>query len=267
MPGLQLGKLPATDDPNDLLFKNYVDASKIPAPPEKFGNESLFPPKGWGMLGNDEWGDCVWAGAGHETMLLSKLGGGAAEFTPQDVLTGYEAVTHFNPQAGPPGNNPTDKGTDTRLAYKYRRATGILDEAGTTHKIGAYVKLEQGNMEHLYQAVYLFDVVGIGFLFPEYAMTQFNEGKPWTVIPGQEPKPEEGHYVPCIGKQANLEVVTWGALQQMTVAFFEAYCDEAWTYISEEVLVNGLDKQGFDLDQLKADLAGLKGQAGGGQSS
>jgi hypothetical protein len=259
MPGLRLGKPPATDDPHDLLFKNYVDAAQIPAPPAEFGNESLFPPQGWGMLGNDEWGDCVWAGAGHETMLLSKLGGAEADFTAQDVLSAYEAVTGFKPGAGPPGGNPTDNGTEPRLAYGYRRETGIVDARGSTHKIGAYVKLDRGSLEHVYQAVYLFDVVGIGFKFPEYAMRQFHAGEPWDVIPGQEPDPKDGHYVPCIGKRENIEVVTWGALQQMTVAFFEAYCDEAWTYISDEVLVQGSNKQGFNLQQLKADLKALKG--------
>jgi hypothetical protein len=259
MPNLQLGKPPATDDARDLLFKNYLDTSKLPTPPASFGNESLFPPNGWGMLGNNEWGDCVWAGAGHETMLLSKLGGHPAEFTPQDVLSAYEAVTGFEPNAGPPEANPTDKGTEPRLAYGYRRATGIVDTTGKTHKIGAYVKLEKGNLEHVFQAVYLFDVVGIGFMFPKYAMQQFNAGKPWDVIPGEEPKPKEGHYVPCIGKRANLETVTWGAVQQMTVAFFEAYCDEAWTYISDEALKGGLSKEGFNLEQLKADLKALKG--------
>jgi len=255
MPRLKLGKPPATDDTRDLLFKNYV---QLPSPPTTFSNASLFPAKGWGMLGNDEWGDCVWAGAGHETMLLSKLGNKEADFTAQDVLAGYEAVTGFNPQAGSPGHNPTDNGTEPRKAYGYRRATGIVDVAGNPHKIGAYLKLDTGNLEHIYQAAYLFEVVGIGFKFPEYAMEQFHNGEPWDVIPGKEPNPEEGHYVPCIGKSTNIEVVTWGALQQMTVAFFEAYCDEAWTYISEEPFVNGRDIDGFDLEQLKADLKALK---------
>jgi hypothetical protein len=259
MPGLKLGKAPATADQRDLMFHKYVDKTKLPAPPAEFGNESLFAPKGWGMLGNDEWGDCVWAGAGHETMLLSKLGGAAADFTAQDVLSAYESVTGFRPSAGPPEHNPTDKGTQPRLAYGYRRATGIVDVTGKTHKIGAYLKLERGNLEHVYQAVYLFEVVGIGFKFPEYAMRQFNEGEPWDVISGEEPDPRDGHYVPCIGKRENIEVVTWGAVQQMTVPFFEAYCDEAWTYISEEDLVNGVAKTGFDLEQLKADLRALKG--------
>ena len=51
--------------------------------------------------------------------------------------------------------------------------------------------------------------------------------------------------------------MTWGALQQMTVAFYEAYCDEAWAYISAEDLQNGKSPEGFDLQELQTDLANV----------
>jgi hypothetical protein len=43
----------------------------------------------------------------------------------------------------------------------------------------------------------------------------------------------------------------------MTPEFFATYCDEAWAYISTEDLNNGVDPDGFSLQQLKADLAAL----------
>ena len=61
-----------------------------------------------------------------------------------------------------------------------------------------------------------------------------------------------------MGKRANLDIVTWGALQQMTVAFFEKYCDEAWAYISTEDLENGRNLEGFDLEQLAQDLKAVE---------
>ena len=64
MPQLKLGKMPAKDDSRDLLFARYVEPVKLPTPPPQFGHETLFRPKSWGMLGNDEWGDCAWAGPG-----------------------------------------------------------------------------------------------------------------------------------------------------------------------------------------------------------
>src|SRR5713101_6032629 len=138
MPGLKLGKLPATRDTRDLLFARYVDTTKIPTPPAQFGHEQLFPIKGWGMLGNDDWGDCAWAGPAHETMLLTKEGGKSATFTTAGVLSDYSAGTGFDPHRGPPGNNPTDQGSDVRQVFGYRRNTGIVDVQGRRHKIGAY---------------------------------------------------------------------------------------------------------------------------------
>jgi hypothetical protein len=257
MPALKLGKQPATADPRDLMFAKYVVAALPPAIPTEFGHETLFPEKGWGMLGNDQWGDCAWAGPAHETMLLSREGGNPASFTVEDVLSDYAAGTGFDPNAGPSGQNPTDQGSNVRKVLGYRRAKGLVDANGARHKIGAFVKLKPGNLAHILQALYLFQVVGIGLRFPESAMEQFNRGEPWDVVPGA-PEPQDGHYVCCVGKRANINVVTWGALQQMTVAFFEKYCDEAWAYISTEDLQNGKSPDGFNLAQLQQDLKVVK---------
>jgi hypothetical protein len=253
MPKYKLGKTPATHDPHDLLFAKYVEASKLPAVPAEFGHESLIGEKDWGMLGNDEWGDCAWAGPAHETMLLSTEGDKPATFTTAGVLSDYSAGTGFDPHAGPSGDNPTDKGSNVRQVLSYRRKTGIVDAAEKRHKIGAFVKLDPKNLTHVYQALYLFQAVGIGIEFPGSAMEQFNKGEPWSVVPGAQI--EGGHYVCCVGKHANINIVTWGALQQMTVEFFEQYCDEAWAYVSEEDINDtGRDPEGFDLAQLREDL-------------
>jgi len=255
MPALKLGKTPATADERDLLFANYLDASELPPAPAEFGHETLFAAKDWGMLGNDQWGDCAWAGPAHETMLLSTEGGHPATFTTAGVLSDYSACTGFNPDAGPSGHNPTDKGSNVRDVLQYRRKTGIIDASERRHKIGAFVKLEAKNLTQVYQAMYLFQAVGIGIEFPASAMEQFNAGEPWSVVAGAQI--EGGHYVPCIAKRANIEIVTWGALQQMTVGFFETYCDEAWAYISSEDLSKQENPDGFNLSQLKQDLAEL----------
>jgi hypothetical protein len=255
VPDLKLGKRPATEDKRDLMFAKYVQATALPTPPDQFGHETVIGAKDWGMLGNDQWGDCAWAGPAHETMLLTIEGGNPATFTSDGVLTDYSAGTGFDPTAGPSGSNPTDKGSNVRSVLKYRVKTGIIDASGTRHKIGAFVKLDPKNLDQLAQAMYLFQAVGIGIEFPGSAMTQFNAGEPWDVVPGATI--EGGHYIPLVAKRDNLEVITWGALQQMTVAFFQAYCDEAWAYISTEDLQADKDPEGFDLTTLKQDLAAL----------
>ena len=255
MPTLKLGKRDFVEDARDLLFSRYVKPAALPTPPAQFGHETLFAPKAWGMLGNDEWGDCAWAGPAHETMILTAEGGHPAAFSTSSVLSDYAAGTGFNPNAGPPGNNPTDQGSNVRDVLKYRRATGILDAANQRHQIGAFVKLDQSNPTEIYQALYLFQAVGLGLQFPDSAQQQFQSGEPWDVVPGA--KIEGGHYVPLVARRANLEIVTWGALQQMTEAFLTKYCDEAWAYISVEDLTSGVDPEGFALTQLQSDLAAL----------
>jgi hypothetical protein len=252
---LKLGKQPATEDKRDLMFAKYVQPSQLPTPPAQFGHEDLFGAKDWGMLGNDQWGDCAWAGPAHETMILTTEGGHPVSFTTDAVLRDYAAGTGFDPNAGPPGQNPTDQGSNVREVLKYRQKTGVVDGNKTRHKIGAYVKLDEKNLDQVLEAMYLFEVVGIGIEFPASAMDQFNHGEPWDVVQGA--KIEGGHYIPLVAKRENLEVVTWGALQQMTQAFYEKYCDEAWAYISVEDLKDGKSPEGFDLEELQADLAAV----------
>lgn len=255
MAELKLGKQPATEDKRDLMFAKYVQPSQLPTPPAQFGHETLFGPKDWGMLGNDQWGDCAWAGPAHETMILTTEGGHPVTFTTDGVLSDYGAGTGFDPNAGPPGQNSTDRGSNVRDVLKYRQKTGIVDADKNRHQIGAYVKLDEKNLDQVLEAMYLFEIVGIGIEFPASAMDQFNQGQPWDVV--KDAKIEGGHYIPLVAKRENLEVVTWGALQQMTQAFYEKYCDEAWAYISVEDLKDGKSPEGFDLEQLQADLAAV----------
>ena len=89
-------------------------------------------------------------------------------------------------------------------------------------------------------------------------MDQFQADEPWTVVPG--PAPTDGHYVPLIGYDAqHLYCVSWGRVQPMTWDFFETYCDEAWALLSHEFLVNGKSVDGYDFQQLRADLGTLDG--------
>lgn len=244
MRSLSLGKRKPTHDNRDLLFENYVTGT-LPTIPAHFGHESLI--SDWGMLGNDELGCCVESGAAHETMLWNKEAGKDISFSKGSVLHDYAAITGFNPNTG-----VGDNGTNVRDALKYRAKTGILDASGVRHKIGAYIALEPGNLQHLYAAMYIFGAVGIGIEFPGSAMDQFNQGKPWSVVHGAQI--EGGHYIPLIARRTRLVVVTWGKVQQMTTGFYTKYCDESWAILSTEFLTNGRSPEGFDLTALKADL-------------
>lgn len=243
----KLGKTPARKDSVSFKLKNYL--TTLPTPPSTFGHQSLV--SIWGMLGNDRYGDCVWAGAGHETILWNKEANKVIDFSDNSVLSDYSAVTGFNP------NNPvSDQGTDMQVAASYRRKTGVLDSANNRHQVDAYLAITPKSVAEHKLAIYLFSAVGIGFEFPDYAMDEFKAGQTWHLKTGGQI--DGGHYVPAIGYNSRyVFVVTWGKVQRMTWGFFKKYNDESVVYISKEMLNAGKSLEGFNLTQLEADLAQL----------
>lgn len=247
---LKLGKKPARPGAIKLAFGSYFDKAKLPVPPRKFGHIWVQQP--WLMLGNNFYSDCVFAGAAHETMVWGRMGNTSnvgPRFTEANVLSDYAAVTGFDPK-----KPDTDQGTDMQEAASYRRKTGVIDAEGKRHKIDAYVSLRPGNVSDLVTAVYVTGAAGVGIQFPDSAMEQFDKHHPWSVVKG--PAPEGGHYVPCIGRndEGNLLVVTWGRVQQMTPEFYSKYCDEAVAYLSLEALRGPKTIDGFDETALRSDL-------------
>lgn len=246
----KLGKKPARDDAVKLKLASYLKATALPALPAAFGHEGVI--SSWPMFANDQYGDCVWAGAAHETMMLTTLGGHAATFTDANVLSDYSAVTGFV-ESDP----STDNGTDMQTAASYRRKTGIVDAAGNRHTIAAYLALEPGNLDHLCIAAYLFGAVGIGLQLPGSALDAAANKQPWYYTAGSQI--EGGHYVPLVGKRADgiFITVSWGMNQLMSTAFLSHYCDEAIAYVSTEDLINQKSPEGFDYATLLADLKEL----------
>lgn len=246
----RLGKAPARPRAVKFRLTDYFDLGTLPTIPRAFGHEAKV--GDWGMLGNDQYGDCVWAGAAHETLLWNAANGRAVDFTDEAVLSDYSAVTGFNP-----ADPDSDQGTDMAQAASYRRRRGVVDANGNRHTVGAYLAIDPKHVPTLKAAAYIFGAVGLGIQFPDSAMDQFNKGKVWRVTPGSTI--EGGHYVPVVGaSSAYVHVVTWGKVQRATNAFVQTYADEAFVYVSAEDLTNGRTPEGFDVATLQRDLAALR---------
>lgn len=260
---LHLGKKPATYSKLDLRFANLRPSNlSLPTFPKPGGGYGMdFGATGWLMLGNGPddtvfpgfqgCGDCVWGGAGHEVMELNKnVGRPVPAFSGRTIVNQYSAYSGYDPQTG-----SNDNGSDVREVLTWRQQKGLLDDSGTAHKIGVFVSLEPGNVQDLWEALWLFEAVGIGVNFPTSAMDQFNNGnQTWSVAPGSPI--DGGHYVPLVGHPTNniWTCVTWGCRQTMTAQWLTTYCDEAWAYITMErySAVTGKTPQGWrdvDLEQ------------------
>lgn len=272
----QLGKQPATYDSRDIRYADVRPTSvSLPTPPPPSGGWGMdF--SDWLMLGNGPcddgsiesgWaayqgaGDCAWAGPAHETMEACKNANRPVPpFTCLNVLQQYSAYSGYDLQTG-----AKDTGSNVRDVLKWRQTKGLTDSGGAAHKIGTYVALEPGNTQQLWEALWLFEAVGIGINFPNSAMDQFNQGKMWSVVPGATI--EGGHYIPLVGHpvESVWTCVTWGKRQTLTATFLTTYCDEAWAYIDPEryTAVTGETPAGFTDADLEKYISVLSGQISG----
>jgi hypothetical protein len=251
---LKLGKKAARPDAVKLALTDYT--GKLPEPPASFGWDYLVAPASWGMLGNDQAGDCVIAGGLHETLLWRAAAKQATSLSTACAIKNYELITGYVPS-----DPSTDQGTDMQAAASYRRKTGLLDAAGHRHKIAAYAALAVGNLDQLAASAWIFGAVGVGIEVPAFVMDDFNAGKVWDVQ-RTNAKVEGGHYIPCVGRSANgnFRFVTWGSVVEVTPAFLKKYMDEAIVYLSEEMLgggVGGTDLNGDNLAKLQGDLTAV----------
>jgi hypothetical protein len=244
---MKLGKTPARKGAVKFALMNYVDWV-LPTPPAEFGYEDRI--KTWGVLGNDDYGDCVLAAAAHDTMLWGALGAHPVEFTDDGVLSDYSVVTGFNI------NDPsTDQGTDMQAAASYRLKVGVVDSKGVRHRIGAYVSVEPGNVEQHKAAAWLFGAIDIGIMLSDLQMHQTRAGEPWS---GKLTRNIGGHCVPLVGfKDGYLLVISWGEVQRVDPAFFEAYNDESIAYFSQEMINRGAGPAGTYVWRLNQDLKAI----------
>ena len=251
---LKLGKSVARHDPRTLLLASSLTAA-LPTPPANFDLTAKVGTS-WGMMDNDQIGDCTCAAAGHLIMeWTANAGKKMITTTDKQIVAAYSAITGYNPVTG-----ANDNGANEIDVLNYWRQTGI---AG--HKIGAYVALEPANHNHIMDSVYVFEGCYIGLQLPISAQAQTQNHQPWSVPPGGmtgdgKPGSWGGHAVPVVEYDARgVTVVTWGALQVMTWTFWEAYCDEAYAIISADYLnAKKFTEEGFNMQQLQEDLADLK---------
>lgn len=245
---LPTGKKPAQPARPQLRARGFLDTNLLPDPPEQVDNFSRVP--SWPMYGNDEWGDCVFAGIGHHEQQISLYGQGAeVRVTNSDVLGGYSQVTGFNPS-----DPSTDQGTYVQDAMGWWRRAGI---AG--HQIVAYASVDPSDLRLIRQCINLFGAVGVGFNFPRSAMAQFNTGQSWDVVAGSPI--DGGHYVIAGAYGPDWwDNITWARRQRMTTRFWAKYVDEVWLVIDDEMADKLTGRSGFagvDLYALGQDFAAL----------
>lgn len=250
MATFKLGKNVPKVDKRTLMFGKYVTA-QLPPPPVAVDYSKPVPV--WPMMGNDKYGDCTCAAAGHMIEEWTANTGTEKTVPDSQILAAYN---HFSK-----GN--ADAGASMLDVLNYWRKTGIGGD-----QITAYAQLEPKNDVEARDAVNIFGNCYIGVALPNFAVapgTDFLQ-TPWVVPPSgpvgnaAAPNPQNGHCIPAVGYDSrNLYVVTWGALKSMSWQFYDAYMDEAFAVLSADWINAkvGTAPPGFNLAALRQDLAAI----------
>ncbi|MBW8888467.1 MAG: hypothetical protein JF616_11985 [Fibrobacteres bacterium] len=242
----KLGKADAKRDDRNLLFATLLRA------PAKLPDEYDFDLRHTGipmpMFANDKYGCCVIAGRAHQTLRFELL-----EAKSKLAITDKQVLAEYLKESG-----GKDSGLVVLDSLKAWRSHG-WKAAGSTYKIQAFSEVAPKQHNLVKQAVYMDVGVGLGLSLPVSAQAQMQSGKPWDVVGGKNGARGSwgGHYVFVPGYTKKGPVcVTWGAKRQMTWAFFDKYCDEAYAII--DAVDTAKKKAALDTAKLKAFLAGLK---------
>jgi hypothetical protein len=244
---LRLGKKAARHDRRTLCLAKYLKALP-PAPASiDWSSPIAFP---CGMMLNDTLGDCTCAGPGHSVQVTT-----ANANPPEITLPDSAILSLYEGSCGYVNGDPsTDQGGDLLTVLNYWRKNGI---GGLGHNIAAFASINVLDHNEVMQALNLFGFLYTGVQLPVSAQDQVGEVWDVNTTSAGAPGSWGGHCVIIVKADATgLWCITWGALQQMTWAFWLRYFDEAFAVLTPDwIKPDLLSASGFNLAALQADLA------------
>jgi len=170
----------------------------------------------------------------------------------------YEQTCGYDPNAGPPGQNPTDQGGNMQAVQNFLMKNGIPLPGGGTTEVLLWVEADVRNKTDIMRVIDECGVCNIGFNVPAYLM---DSAPPpvWTLQPGDDNSIIGGHDVILVGyDQHNVKLASWGAWYRMSWDFFEKFTDEAYGIACEMwVKATGKTPAGLTMAQLQKLMAAI----------
>ena len=236
----RLGKHRAVHDVRTLRYRDY--RMPLPAiPPQATWGDKVAD---WGMMGNDKYGDCGVAGAGHLVLDWTANAGIPVELTDAQIVKAYLKYTHGQ-----------DNGIVLLDFLKHWRTKGLCG-----HKIVAFMAIDTKNLTEIQEGIALFGGLYMGFSLPDYVVPSSGNWDtiPWNKINGA-PNPNNGHCVIHPSYNAtSIDVVTWGIRKLCSIPFVQKYADEGYIIVTQDWLdKQGKSPSGLNLKMLLADLAAI----------
>jgi len=216
----KLGKAKAREDSRNLKFKRLLRELVRTDLPDHYDFDSTHPGIPIPMFANDEYGDCVIAARAHQTLRFEYVEQNRLiAITDQEVLNQYLAET-----------GGLDEGLvmlDSLVSWRNIGWRVVAEQLF----IRAFAQANPLSLQEFKQAIYLDLGLQIGLALPISAQSQFEQGQLWDVASGPPAQVNSwgGHCVFVCGYTESGPVcITWGRKQQMSWAFLNKYCDEAY---------------------------------------
>ena len=231
----QLGRLPPIPGRPALM----LTALALPTPPPSVDYLELVPSPG--MLGNDEWGDCVFAAIEHNRLVTAAaVGATITPLTAQQVVSNYCACTGATKRPGP--------GAVEQLAFEWAQKYGWgASRLLCFAKVDTSLTPIRDTVAEFYSCVFGVEIDQS----QEYPATIWNADN----------SPEEGGHGVNGGSYETApdytDVFTWGYRAKMTDSYLAAKVGETW------VLVWDFMWSGLSYDrqvQLASDYEALTGK-------
>lgn len=243
---MKLGRKAIRTDSRTLMLGNYLTPSLPPPPPTADWTKGVT---GWGMMLNDQLGDCTIAGVAHAVQVWSANTGNTITVADSIIQTYYQ-----NWDGYVPGNPSTDSG-----GIELDVLTNWQKQGFSGHTLTAFADAKAPNLVEIRQSIALFGGVYIGLALPLTAQNQ----DVWDVVSGGGAKAKKGSwgghcvFVPKYDEKT-FTCITWGQLKTMTLAFWTKYCDEAHALLGQDWISAKGSPPGFDQTQLETDLKSIK---------
>jgi hypothetical protein len=249
----KLGKRAAKVDKRTLKLAKYFTTALLPPPPSTDWTSGI---KNWGLMLNDQLGDCTIAAVGHAVQVWSAARGGLYTLPDSAILQKYEQWCGYDPN-----DSSTDQGGVELDVLTDWRKSGIWN-----HKLIGFADPDPKNLGNVMQAIHLFGGVYIGVQLPVHV-----RNKPmWDVSKGPNAIPGSwgGHavFVPRYRVENSkliFTAISWGRLYDITQDFWlyndpanGPYIDEVHALVAPEFvsLKTGVTPSGLNLTQMMADV-------------
>lgn len=231
--------------PRTLLVPS-VQAVSLPDPKPSnwtMGNKLSFP-----ILGNNKYGDCMYAAACHGSQTMTGNATAEDAFSEQAVINAYLKLSN--------GDNGLDM---DQIMGEWLKGL-----AGTTHRILGDMAVDPMNTKALQIAIMLFGGVQLTVALPDAWIANPKPGDTWDAGSNIRPDPNNGHGVWVNGATAQgLIVQTWGFNPPILLTWNGLrFCDPSADVVFSLDWFNtaGMNPAGYTYDQAAAFWVALGGK-------